>query len=80
MSPGNIFAELSPHARVITAVLPFALAIFTRLLVGNNLLTLADFAECSVVCGQRARWPRTPVASGNPQLAHSATIGAGDAG
>ena len=39
MSPGNIFDDLSPHARVVTAVLPFALAIFVRLLVGNNLLT-----------------------------------------
>ena len=39
MSPGNIFADLSPHARVVTAVLPFALAIFVRLLVGNNLFS-----------------------------------------
>ena len=39
MSPGSTFADLSPHARVVTAVLPFALAIFVRLLVGNNRLT-----------------------------------------
>jgi hypothetical protein len=39
MSPGSTFADLSPHARVVTAALPFALAIFVRLLVGNNLLS-----------------------------------------
>ena len=36
---GNLFNELSPHARVFTAVLPFALAILVRLLVGANQLT-----------------------------------------
>ena len=39
MSPGSTFADLSPHARVVTAVLPFALAIFVRLLVGNNMFS-----------------------------------------
>ena len=31
--------DLSPPARVVTAVLPFALAIFMRLLMGNSRLT-----------------------------------------
>ena len=39
MSPGNLLNDLSPHARVVTAVLPFAMAIFVRLLLGNNQLT-----------------------------------------
>jgi hypothetical protein len=39
VATGNIFNDLSPHARVITAVLPFAFAVFMRLLVGNNRLT-----------------------------------------
>jgi hypothetical protein len=37
--PGNLFDGLSPHARVVTAVLPFAVAIFVRLVLGNNQLT-----------------------------------------
>jgi uncharacterized membrane protein len=37
--PASIFYDLSPHARVVTAVLPFALAIFVRLVLGNNQLT-----------------------------------------
>ena len=39
MFPGNIFNDLSPHARVVTAVLPFAAAIFMQLVLGNNQLT-----------------------------------------
>ena len=39
MLPGNILNDLSPHVRVVTAVLPFALAIFVRLVLGNNPLT-----------------------------------------
>ena len=39
MIPWSIFRELSPHARVVTATLPFAVAIFVRLLLGNNQLT-----------------------------------------
>ena len=39
MSPGDIFNDLTPHARVFTAVLPFAIAIFVRLVLGNNRLT-----------------------------------------
>jgi hypothetical protein len=39
VSPGNIFTDLSPQARVVAAVLPFALAIFARLVLGNNTLT-----------------------------------------
>jgi hypothetical protein len=37
--PVDIIAGLSPHARVLTAVLPFAVAIFARLVLGNNQLT-----------------------------------------
>jgi hypothetical protein len=39
MSPGDIFNDLTPHARVVTAVLPFAIAIFVRLVLGHNRLT-----------------------------------------
>jgi hypothetical protein len=39
VSPGDIFNGLSPHARVATAVVPFALAVFVRVLLGNNALT-----------------------------------------
>ena len=31
--------DLSPPARVITAVLPFGIALFMRLVMGNNRLT-----------------------------------------
>jgi len=39
MSPGDIFAGLTPHARVATAVLPFVIAVFTRAILGSNTLT-----------------------------------------
>jgi hypothetical protein len=39
MGPGNLFSDLSPHVRVSMAVLPFAVAIFIRLVLGNNQLT-----------------------------------------
>jgi hypothetical protein len=39
MPPGNVFNELSPHVRVVAAVLPFTVAIFVRLVMGNNPLT-----------------------------------------
>ena len=39
MSSGDIFNDLTPHVRVVTAVLPFAIAIFARLVLGNNRLT-----------------------------------------
>jgi hypothetical protein len=39
VSPGNLFNDLSPHARVVTAILPFALAVFVRVILGNNPLT-----------------------------------------
>jgi hypothetical protein len=39
MSPGDIFNDLTPHARVVTAVLPFVIAVSVRLVLGNNLLT-----------------------------------------
>jgi hypothetical protein len=34
-----MFFDLSPHARVATAVLPFALAIFVRVVLGNHPFT-----------------------------------------
>jgi hypothetical protein len=36
---GSIFDDLSPHARVATAVAPFVLAILLRFLFGSNRLT-----------------------------------------
>jgi hypothetical protein len=35
----SIFEDLSPHARVATAVLPFAAAMLLRLVLGKNWLT-----------------------------------------
>ena len=35
----GIFEDLSPHARVATAILPFAAAILLRLVAGKNWLT-----------------------------------------
>jgi hypothetical protein len=32
---GDIFSQLSPHARVATAVAPFALALLARIILGN---------------------------------------------
>jgi len=34
-----MFNDLSPYARVVTAVLPFGLAMFMRLVLGNCQLT-----------------------------------------
>jgi len=39
MSPGTIFAHLSPYARVLTAIAPLLGAIVLRLMLGNNKLT-----------------------------------------
>lgn len=39
MLPGTILDDLSPYARVATAVAPFLLAIAMRLLLGVNQLT-----------------------------------------
>jgi hypothetical protein len=39
MSPGDIINELSPHARVATAALPFAIAVAMRVVLGANRLT-----------------------------------------
>jgi hypothetical protein len=39
MGPGNFFNDLNPHVRVVMAALPFAVAIFVRLVLGNNQLT-----------------------------------------
>jgi hypothetical protein len=35
----QIFGDLSPHARVATAVLPFVAAVLLRLILGKNRLT-----------------------------------------
>lgn len=39
MLPASILEDLSPHARVITAILPFLWALVFRLILGNNRLT-----------------------------------------
>ncbi len=39
MPAGNFFQELSPYARVSTAIAPFAIALLLRLLFGKNRLT-----------------------------------------
>ena len=35
MLPGDLFSELSPHARVATAVAPFVVALLLRIILGN---------------------------------------------
>jgi hypothetical protein len=37
--PADIFEDLSPHARVATAVLPFVAVMLLRLVLGSNRLT-----------------------------------------
>ena len=39
MPVAGIFEDLSPHARVATAVLPFVAVMLLRLVLGNNRLT-----------------------------------------
>ena len=39
MTPGRLFAELTPQLRVATAVTPFVVAILVRLLLGRSLFT-----------------------------------------
>ena len=39
MLPASVFEDLSPHARVATAVLPFVAVMLLRLVLGNNRLT-----------------------------------------
>jgi hypothetical protein len=39
MYPGTILDELTPHARVATAIAPFAAAIIMRIAFGRNGLT-----------------------------------------
>ena len=39
MLPFKIFDDLSPHARVATALAPFLVAIVLRLIMGKNKLT-----------------------------------------
>jgi hypothetical protein len=41
MSPGDLINELSPYARVATALIPFLAALLIRLLFGKNRLTRA---------------------------------------
>jgi len=36
---GNLFDTLSPHARVVTAVLPFVFAIIVRCMFGRSRVT-----------------------------------------
>jgi len=37
--PTSVFEDLSPYARVVTAVLPFVAAIVLRLILGKNQVT-----------------------------------------
>ena len=37
----NLLEDLTPHARVLTAVLPFVVAVVLRVVVGRNKLTRA---------------------------------------
>lgn len=39
MGPANFFDDLSPHARVATALAPFVIAIVLRLILGKNRVT-----------------------------------------
>jgi hypothetical protein len=39
MAPGSIFEDLTPHARVATALLPFLGALVCRLIFGKNRVT-----------------------------------------
>ena len=39
MPVSRIFEDLSPHARVATAILPFVAAMLLRLILGKNRLT-----------------------------------------
>lgn len=41
MSPGSFFDEISPHARVATALIPFLAALVLRLILGKNRFTRA---------------------------------------
>jgi len=43
VSAPGFLEDLSPHARVVTAVAPFAEAIVMRLFFGKNRLTLAQY-------------------------------------
>jgi hypothetical protein len=36
---GSLLEELSPHGRVLTAVVPFAIAMFTRFVLGKSRVT-----------------------------------------
>ena len=39
MLPASVFEDLSPHARVVTAVLPFVAAMLLRIVFGKNQVT-----------------------------------------
>ena len=41
MSPGDLIDQISPHARVSTALIPFLVAISLRLVLGKNRFTRA---------------------------------------
>ena len=44
MSPVTLLDDLSPHARVFTAVAPFIVAILLRLMLGRNQFTRMAFS------------------------------------
>ncbi len=39
MLPASVFEDLSPYARVVTAVLPFVAALLLRIVLGKNQVT-----------------------------------------
>lgn len=39
MWPGTLFDQLTPHARVATALIPFLVALVLRLIMGKNRFT-----------------------------------------
>jgi hypothetical protein len=48
MWPGRIFDQLTPYARVVTAVTPFLAAIVLRLLFGKNRATRALLSVATI--------------------------------
>ena len=47
MPVSSIFEDLNPHARVATAVLPFAAAILLRIVFGKNWVTRVLLSICT---------------------------------
>jgi hypothetical protein len=48
MSPGTLIDQISPHARVATALIPFLIAILLRLLMGKNRFTKAALSVATM--------------------------------